>query len=164
MKKLHRSLLLAAAIAFCTNSALAQGRLLFTWHDAQGPNNTFFASFQIYDYELTPETYFSGSHLYEQTLVVTSPDHTWYGGGGYASRFIGNDLYLDLICRDPAFPGVEVDLYGSGGIAERDATTRIILFRESGFWTYVPVPEPSSAALLALGLLALLKKKASSLP
>jgi PEP-CTERM motif len=160
MKKLNPSLLLAVALSLCANSALAQGTRLFTWHNAQGPNNTFFASFQIYDYELTPETYFSGSHLYEQTLVVTSPDHTWYGGGGYASRFIGSDLYLDLICRDPAFPGVEVDLYGNGGIAE--TTTAGIRFRENGFWTYAPVPEPSSAAFLTLGLLALYSRKATN--
>jgi hypothetical protein len=115
MMKFNPKSLVAVALLLCTGSAFAQGKLLFTWH---GNQNLFQASFQIYDYEMTPGIYFEGSHLYDQTVVVTAPDHTWTtagSGGGYASRFVSpGNLYLDLICRDPAFPGVEVDFTGSG--------------------------------------------------
>jgi hypothetical protein len=144
---------LALAAVLTAGSAHAQGIIQFNWH---GDQNLFQASFQVYDYEMTPGTWFSGTHLYEQTVVVTGPDHTWNTsgtGGGYASRFVSpGNLYLDLICRDPAFPGVEVDFTGSG-IFEMD--TAGIRFSEGGSWTTSPIPEPSCGAILVLGLLAL---------
>jgi hypothetical protein len=150
MKMNLKFLVLVAVLT--TGSAYGQGKILFTW---QGNQNLFQASFQIYDYEMTPGTYFEGTHLYEQTVVVTGPDHTWTtsgSGGGYASRFVSpGNLYLDLICRDPAFPGVEVDFTGSG-IFEMD--TAGIRFSEGGSWTTSPIPEPSCAALTLFGLLA----------
>jgi hypothetical protein len=169
MKKANPALLLAAAITLCTNSAVAQGTMLYTWHGYG--SQLFHASFQIYDFEQTPGTWFSGTHLYEQTITVTSPDHTWVGGGGYASGYRGvdNSLVLDVMCSDLALSGVKVYVTATG-ISEDTWTLGYpssptgTVFRETGFWTFAPVPEPSSAALLALGLLALLRKRAVSLP
>jgi hypothetical protein len=88
--------LLAALL--CAPSAFAQGIIQFNWH---GNENLFQASFQIYDYEMAPGTWFSGTHLFDQTLTVTSPDHAWAPGTSvsYTSGFTGpgSALYLDAI-------------------------------------------------------------------
>jgi hypothetical protein len=171
MRKLNPGLLLAAAIALCATSAHAQGTMLYTWHSYQPGTQQFHASFQIHDWEQAPGTWFAGTHLFDQTLTITSPDHTWAAGtgGGYASGYtgIGNSLFLDGICFDAAFPDVRVYLNGATSITEErwiGGFPAGVLFGEIGFWTFAPVPEPSSAALLVLGLLALLKKKAISIP
>jgi hypothetical protein len=173
MKQLHPSLLLAAAIAFCTNSALAQGTLLYTWH---GNQNLFQASFEIYDFEQTPGTYFSGTGLFDRTITVASPDHTWPPTPGigtadneYVSGYRGSfpyALFLDAVLGDSSLPNVRVFVFASG-IDEQNwigGSPTGSRYGESGYWTFAPVPEPSCAALVVLGLLTLIRKKASSLP
>jgi hypothetical protein len=164
MKKLNPSLLLAAFVALCANSALAQGTMLATWTQANGPwNNIFQASFQIYDSEMTPGTWFSGTHLFDQTLTVTSPDHTWAPGTSvsYTSGFTGADgaLSLDAILSDPTFPGIKVFVSAQGISEERWVNGPAgQVYGESGYWVFTPAPEPSSAVLLGLGLLAMANK------
>jgi hypothetical protein len=145
MKKSNPSLVLAAAIGLCASSALAQGTMLYTWHYLNSPQGLFQASFQIHAWEQTPGTWFSGTHLFDQTLTVTSPDHTWASGTSvsYASGFTGPgaSLFLDAIVSD-SFGYVAVD---AGAISEH--TSGGIVW-EPGYWTFAAVPEPSSAAFL----------------
>jgi hypothetical protein len=142
-------------------TAFGQGIILYTWHGSEGPSSLFQANFQIYDFEQTPGTWFSGTHLFDNTLTVTSPDHMWLPGtaASYASGFTapGGTLYLDAVCHDLAFPGLEVDLIGGSTIAEYDANG--VRFGERGFWTAAPVPEPSLLCPLAVGLVTLIVRR-----
>jgi hypothetical protein len=166
-------LLLAAFIALCTNAGLAQGTMLATWHNQNGPiqGNLFQASFQIYDSEMAPGSDFSVTRLFDQTLTVTSPDHVFPAlgvgalieatptGGGCGFTGPGGSLYLSAGLRDLANTSYWVGV-GDSDIFE--AVNGITTYRERGYWTFAPVPEPSSAALLVLGLLALVSKKATA--
>jgi hypothetical protein len=159
--KLNPSLLLAVAISLCANSALAQGTMLYTWHD---PHNVFQATFEIHDFEQASDTYFSGTRLFDQTFSVASPDHTWVGAAEYSSRFIGSSLYLDAVCIDPTFLNAKVVATGASltEFAMSGGLITGVLFSESGFWSFAPVPEPSCVTLLTVGLLALYSKRAIS--
>jgi hypothetical protein len=143
----------------CATTAFGQGRILYTWNPTgpMGPpvTNLFRASFEIYDFEQAAGTWFSGTHMFELTLTVNSPDHTWLPGtaASYASGFTGpgGSLYLDAVCHDPTFPD---PLYVRADSIGTDAT-----FHESGYWTFSPVPEPSCTTLLGLSLLLLLRSR-----
>jgi hypothetical protein len=67
----------------CATTAFGQGIILYTWHGSEGPSSLFQASFQIYDWEQAPGTEFAladASHLFERTLTLSSPNHTWLPG------------------------------------------------------------------------------------
>jgi hypothetical protein len=169
MKKLSPSLLLAAAIALCANSALAQGTMLATWHNQNGPiqGNLFQASFQIYDSEIAPGADFSVTRLFDQTLTVASPDHVFpalgpgahieVGPTGGGSGFTGpnGSLYLCAGFADPANPSFLVGVQDSQIF---ETVNGVPTYREQGYWTFTSVPEPSSIVLLVIGLLPLLSK------
>ena len=172
MKKLNPSLLLAGAISLCASSALAQGTMQATWANYNGPwNNTFQASFQIHASDMAPGTDISATDLFKQTLTVTSPDHAFQAAGnpdarcGYSpdyglfspSFYVNNgDLILDAVIHDPANPALYVVL---GGTSIGEWNNGIVTYSESGSWLFASVPEPSTTALVALGLVALLSRK-----
>ena len=167
--KMNPNLLLAAALSIWASSALAQGTMLATWHNQNGPiqGNIFQASFRIYDSEMAPGSDFSITRLFDQTLTVTSPDHVFPAlgpgaqieatptGGGCGFTGPSGSLYLSAGLTDLANPGFWVGV----------TTTQIfetqnnnLVYDEFGYWTFTPTPEPSCGGLLILGLLAMANK------
>jgi PEP-CTERM motif len=161
--KLKPSLVLAAAITLCANAAFAQGTMLYTWH---GNNNLFQASFQIYDYQQTPGSYFEYGP-FAPSFTVTSLDHVFLPGTFSSATDAGNGYlpYLKFTVRltDPSFPGATIyafcddSLVGADEIHEQ--INHVNTSGEGGYWSFAPVPEPSAVSLLTLGLLALLGRR-----
>jgi hypothetical protein len=164
MKKLNCCLLILAAV-LCAGSTLAQGKMEAAWHSSNGgpPGTSLFeASFQIYDWQMAPGSMFYGSPLFQQTVSVTSPDHTWLPGTGVdrGSRVLTDgSLYLDVAFSDASFSGTTVFL-SAGGVAEIGPSGPV--YSEPGYFALSEVPEPSCAWLLIVGLLAAFSKKATS--
>ena len=143
MKKLNPSLLLAAAIALYANATLAQGTMLYTWNNMNHPQTLFQASFEI-------NGSMPGTQPFEQNatgFTLTSPDHTFTQAAG---EICLGPFTIIVSVNDPSFPGVAW-LY-PGSITEYAADGGV-KFSEQGYWAYTAVPEPSVAAMLALGLL-----------
>ena len=171
-----RSIALAALLA--TASAHAQGKIQFDWHGDQG---LFQASFQVYDYQMAPGSNFEGPDfskgyyqdaLFDRTLTITAPDiylppGSCFGTGGspFHNGFDQNGN-LTLGAGGP-WPRPDAGYYwatvGVGTVAEGGSgESGPKNFWEYGHWTWAPIPEPSTFALLGLGLLGLYARKAAS--
>jgi hypothetical protein len=174
--------LLAVAVLLSAVSAYGQGKFEFDWVATDqysgmpkyitGAEILFHASF-IVDASLTqplPGTY---SFLYPSglssnvTMTVTSPDHSWPQDGtllaptGVAGT---PSFYFD----STGIPQVCVFGYLGGSLALGAWTTHMqesvgntLLYQESGYWQATPIPEPSIFALIGLGLLGLIVKRAA---
>ena len=133
--------------------------MLFTWH---GVSNYFQASFEITGAEWQPGARWT-SQLFQDSMSVSSLSGATYHGGDSSSGGTGG--------VDPDVPGawyltfqlndfnrsVEV-LVSEGTIREKPFSGPNIYF-EPGYWTYQSIPEPSTGALLAVGLAIFVAKK-----
>ena len=160
-----KSKLFLAAFLLCTASAFAQGVIQFNW---QSDQNLFQASFQVTQAEYAlgwPYGTGSPSELMEQTLTVSAPDHV-FGPGlvcvGWTETTADNWHRVTICYEDPAFPSRVIFLDPGGIISECTSVVGPPVAAELGSWSPSVVPEPSCAALFALGLLAMYAKKATS--
>ena len=163
-----------AAFLLCAASAFAQGTIRFDLG-----NSTFHATLTLDASLVYPNSIFwpgcdGEIPVAETGLTVTSPDYTWADGtissyptesGDLGYSHIDENGTLHLFGISEA-GGRELLINGSiGGYAEMkevDNTTRHLLYYTSGPWQETIVPEPSAAALLGLGLLALYMKRAAN--
>ena|SRR5689334_1995128 len=142
---------------FLPLASFAQGTVLFTWH---GSSNLFHASFEVTAAEMQPGAVWN-SPLFLSSMSVTNPlgftyhgsDGSNLGGGGvYAD---GSTWYLSFQLNDYS-RGTEVLLGGQGnqGLIHEKPFSGPDIYFEPGYWTYTPIPEPSTGALLSLGVAA----------
>jgi hypothetical protein len=167
MKTEFKSLILAGLLCAATSAAFAQGKIQFTWH---GDQNLFQASFQVWDYQMAPNSNFEPG-LFDETFTITAPDvylppGSCLGTGGdpFHNGFDQNgNLTLGAGGPYPQtgtgyWATASVNFVSEGGSGEGGPKN----FWEYGHWTWAPIPEPSTLSLLGLGLLALCMKKAAS--
>jgi hypothetical protein len=168
--------LILSTLALAAASAFAQGTLHFEWlptnvacvpKSATGDPVLFLASF---DALLSPAT---SCHEGMSNFVLIGPDGAatdWPYGlanfsalavspGGHPDPWDVGDVPATTPGVTYTFPNAEyIRAIAPGPTPE----TNITLYEERGFWISSPVPEPSSAALLVLGLVLVHRAKAAS--
>jgi hypothetical protein len=166
--------LLLAAFLLCAASTFAQGKIQFDW---QGDQNLFQASFQVNaaDYALGwPFSPYNASPpaLMQQTLTITTPDHVFGSPTLYflfATETEPQFWHGVTLTFADGFPNW-IALAPNGSVVAGKAPGIIAehppgganVWQELGTWNISVVPEPSCAALLGLGVLALYMKRAAS--
>jgi hypothetical protein len=141
-----------------TTMVFGQGttaNILYTWH---GNSGYFQASFQVTPDENQPGQYFEFGP-FKSTFSVTSPDDTYPAAGGSFSgedvSGFGPPLKLSVTMTDPV-GGKGVEVFGSSGFFMIDeyllSNPGVIPWRESGYWTSAPLPEPSILSLAGLAM------------
>lgn len=139
-------------------SMAAQGTVLFTWH---GDSNFFQASFQVYYDEIQPGTNFS-STLFLDSLSAVNPLGQSYHGGDSSSYGNGSFFPWNLSVQMNDFQrNTELFMVGGNQFGSPYRTAGVIweqvygspddLWYERGYWTSAQIPEPSMAALIAIG-------------
>jgi hypothetical protein len=149
--------LLFIALAFLPGAAMAQGTFLFTWH---GSSNLFQASFEVTAAEMQPGAEWN-SPLFLNSMSVTNPlGYSYHGGsssslGGGGVYPDGSTWYVTFQLNDYS-RGTEVLLGGQGsqGLIHEKPFSGPDTYYEPGYWSYTVIPEPSTGALLALGVAA----------
>jgi hypothetical protein len=141
---------------FSIQAALAQGTYQFIWH---GNSNFFQASFEVTDAEMQPGAVWN-SPLFYNSIAITSPSGVtyhyggpadWAAGGCYANGTgwnFGAGLVDFANGTQVSAGGQEYD--GGGGVIQEQPISGPNLWFENGYWTTLYVPEPSTAALLAV--------------
>jgi PEP-CTERM motif len=144
---------------FCAKASFAQGTMLFTWH---GISNYFQATFEITAAESQPGVRWT-SDVFLDSMSVSSLSGATYHGGDSSSA--GTGAFYD----DP--PGTwwmtfqlndnnrQVEMLVSDNTMRERPFSGPDIFFEPGYWTYQVIPEPSTGALLALGLAIFVAKK-----
>jgi hypothetical protein len=160
---------LAAFLLCASSTAFAQGIIQFDWH---GDQNLFQASFQVWDYQMSPNSNFEPG-LFDETFTIKCPDFDFSpgtvrgtGGSPMHNGFdVNGNLMLGVQCPEP-WSRVGWWASASTGVyphINAGNDTLGISYGERGYWTWAPIPEPSTFALLGLGLLALGIKKPPTL-
>jgi PEP-CTERM motif len=128
--------------------------MLFTWH---GVSNYFQASFQITEAEWQPGARWT-SQLFMDSMSVSSLSGATYHDGDSSSGGTGG-VYVDppdawyLTFQLNDFSRQVEMLVSNTSMREKPFFGPDIYF-EPGYWTYSTIPEPSTGALLALGVAA----------
>jgi hypothetical protein len=140
-------------LSFARQLSRAQGTpdYLWTWN---GDSGLFQGSFEATSGEMQPNAV-TGNGLFN--LSITSPNGTWFsnlGTGDHTLFQYINSYTYGITVFDPS--GVEL-VAGSMGMSEQLGNTT--LFGEQGYWSITSIPEPCSAALLALGAAAWFVKR-----
>jgi hypothetical protein len=168
-----------AAFLLCTASAFAQGTIRFDWVDSYNRpgSSPFQASFTLDasvvhpNSEPWPRSDPGNDHALTSGITITSPDHTFvnplatWPPGSLGTHFDSSGrLYLNLDGEDGDFRvGVFLDPDNWGGKTMIESWSPGGVYYEAlGTWQQTVIPEPSCAALLGLGLLALYVKRAAS--
>jgi hypothetical protein len=157
-----KQLKLLLAILILPACSFAQGTFLFQWH---GNSNYFQASFIVTAAEMQPGATFSSLEFTNSVSVDSlsgfaynaKNDESLFGGGVnpwlFRMTFVDFDRGVELFVRSLSFPVGQM----AGEIEEKPISGSDLYF-ESGFWTYIAIPEPSVAALLIAGICLLLLK------
>jgi hypothetical protein len=183
---------LLAAFLLCAASALAQGKIQFTWHGDQsqanfdvdssvvlvppdpGPNpeTTLWHYADNVDFDTTP----SG---YTQNMTVTTPYGVfssfqgWHLAGVFANGIRSGEFILDAIDFSSQRGQGYIAVIGAGGgnieagtghgwIDIEPLAMNTVIAGYDGYWSWPLAPEPSTFALLGLGLLGLYMKRAAN--
>jgi hypothetical protein len=165
--KTLKSKTLLLALALSASSAFAQGKVEFDW---VGSQNLFQASLVMDNSLVYPGSVFwpgadqpwTPLPVIATGLNVTGPNGSSWPDGTLTSNLAppGNDMYSHFdgwgILRVYAWGG-SFHFGDVGASAEINGVS----YYEAGYWVKA-VPEPSAAALLGLGVLALYMKRAAS--
>jgi len=136
---------------FLPMTCFGQGTMLFTWH---GVSNYFQASFQITEAEWQPGARWT-SQLFMDSMSVSSLSGATYHGGDSSSGGTGG-VYSDnsgwyMVFQLNDFSR-QVEMLVSDGLLHEKPFSGPDIYFEPGYWTYTTIPEPSTGALLAVGL------------
>lgn len=152
---------LLAVTLLSIHAASGQGTFEFTWH---GESNYFQAAFDVTAAEMQPGAVFN-SPLFLSSMSVTNPLGQTYHGGDSSSAGSGTyipwglNIQMNDFSRNTEVLLFNADFAGnthrtSGVIEEKPFSDPNSLWSERGYWSVAQVPEPSTAALLAVaGLL-----------
>jgi hypothetical protein len=159
MKKLKTILIVTL---LCAAAFASRADYLWTWH---GDHNYFQASFKVTDPEMLPNSRFT-SPLFTNSISVNSLDGLSYHATDSADNFtvggFGPPLSLTLILFNASTTSrlsVRVSP-GQGSFIDEFSPLPNGQNGEAGFWSYDRiVPEPSTGALIAVGLLTFILKR-----
>jgi hypothetical protein len=131
----------------------AQGppQYLWTWN---GDSGLFQGSFEVTASEMEPNINV-GNGLFN--LSINGPDRGWVsnlGTGDHTFFTYDGSNSFGLTVSDPS--GVQLV---SNPLAMSEELGNMTIFGELGYWSVTYIPEPSSAALLAIGAAAWLIKR-----
>jgi len=150
-----RFLFLTALLCFLRVGLRAQGTLAYLW-TWDGDSGLFQGSFETPADYLTPNISIANG-LYN--LNFTSPDRTWASNGN-----MSGDHTLFTYYGSNSFSIAIYDSSGeqiqAGPFAMSAVLNNQILFGEAGSWGITAIPEPSATALLALGAVPFLVRRA----
>lgn len=142
-------LLLFWLLPATAHNLYAQGTLeyLWTWNSGSG---LFQGSFETPADYLTPNISIANG-LYN--LDFTSPDRTWTSNGNMSGdktlfKYYGSNSFSVAI-YDPSGEQIQAEPFAMSAVLNSQ-----ILFGETGSWSITELPEPSSAALVAIGAAA----------
>jgi hypothetical protein len=179
MKTEFKSLILAGLLCAASSSVFAQGTIRFDWVDSyNGAGGPFQASFTLDasvvhpNSEPWPRSDPGNTYARTSGITITSPDHTfvnplaiWPPGSEGTYFDSSGQLHLHLAGDDGDFSiGVYLNPYSNLGrtIIDEIETGHGVTYEAYGTWQQTVIPEPSSFALLGLGLLALCMKRAAN--
>ena len=155
---------LSSLVLLCTlwgRAVLAQGAVQFTWH---GNSNFFNASFILTDAEMQGAPL--GSSVFTNSVSVSSRSGILYDSKNDETLFDGNVnpwtfgfTFVDYPNTELFVSAVTFPIGGMAGTIREKPISGPDMYFETGHWTYSSIPEPSGAALLALGILAFLIKR-----
>jgi hypothetical protein len=153
-----RLALLLSIGLFSIQATFAQGTYQFTCH---GDSNFFQASFEVTGAEMQPGAVWNSALFYNSIAIISPSGVTYHyddpsdsiAGGCYAN---GTGWWFGGVLIDFTH-GTEVSAGGQGyfgvtgdGLIHEKPFSGADLWFDPGHWTYLNVPEPSTAALLII--------------
>jgi hypothetical protein len=149
-------------VLFCIVRQIARAEYQFTW---EGNSNLFQGTFDVTDAEMAQAGKFYYSLSLTNSISISSPDGLvwqWASGDGFGvgGSALTNSFGIGLIANSPQ--GYQIEIIANRNSIQEWALPvgpSINLYSETGFWNITYVPEPSAAAVLALGAVAWLVKR-----